>query len=215
MPALILGLAFFLALAPAAGAGQSCGAGTGAWAGLEAGRVGYDVAGGITGFEWGADAGIDGSPVAARVGYRRVDLDESDVTPQLLRGSLFYTLPMAGRWQICLTAHGGGSRFSGEWGEGTVLAGGGGLAIRRALLIDDVLVAPYLEARGLSARNTGTALDVDAEASGLSLGLAGGAVAQVGRVHIGASGSRDGFAGGLGVTPYPAWALRLGVGYRF
>jgi hypothetical protein len=215
VPALILGLAFFLALAPAAAAGQSCGPRTGAWTGLEAGRVGYDVAGGITGYEWGADMGVDGISVAWHVGYRRVELDDSDVTPQLLRASLRYALPREDRWRVCLAAHGGASRFSGESGEGTVLAGGGGLAVSRALLIGDVLVAPFLEARGLAARSTGTALDVDTDAGGMSLGVAGGAVAHVGRANISASGSRDGFAGGLGVTPYPAWALRLGVGYRF
>lgn len=215
MPALLLGLALVLGLAPAAAAGQSCGAPAGAWAGLEAGRVGYDVAGGITGYEWGADAGIEGGAVTGQVGYRRVELDDGDVTPQLLRASLGYALPVPGRWQVCLAAHGGGSRFSGEWGEGTVLAGGGGLAVSRALVIDDILVVPFLEARGLTARSTGTALGVDTESSGLSLGVAGGAVGHVGRLHISASGSRDGFAGGLGVTPYPAWALRVGAGYRF
>jgi opacity protein-like surface antigen len=215
LPALILVLVLAGLLAPASAAAQACGPGPGGWVGVEAGRVGYDVAGGITGYEWGADAGIGTRSLAARLGYRRVDLEESGVTPHLLRAALRSALPAGGGWRFCLAAHGGGSLFSGDAGEGTVVAGGVGLGIAYDLRVDQVLVVPFVEARGLAARSTGTVLGLDTDATGLSLGVEGGAIAHVGRLHIQATASLDGFAAGLGVTPFPASAIRLGLGYRF
>jgi hypothetical protein len=212
---LALTLALAAALAPAGGAAQACDPAPGGWVGLEAGRVTYDVAGGLSGFEWGADAGIGTRTVTARLGYRRVELEGSEVTPHLVRLSLRRTIPVGGGWRICLSALGGGSRFSAEAGDGSVVAGGAGVGIAHGLIIDQVRVVPFLELRGLTARSTGTVLDLDTDASGLSLGAEGGATAYAGRLHIRVTGSLDGFAAGLGVTPYPASAVRVGRGYRF
>lgn len=215
MPALLLALVLAAALAPAPTAAQTCGPAGGGWVGLEAGRVTYDVAGGITGYEWGADMGIGSRSLAARLGYRQVSLEESDVTPQVLRLSVGSTVPVGAGWRLCLAAHGGGSRVSGEAGDGTVVAGGAGLGVAHALVLDGVRMVPFVEARGLAAQSTGTVLGLATDAAGLSLGVEGGAVAHIGRLHIRATAALDGFAAGLGVTPYPASAIRLGLGYRF
>jgi opacity protein-like surface antigen len=215
LPALLLVLVLAGLLAPASAAAQACGPGAGGWVGVEAGRVGYDVAGGITGYEWGADAGIGTRSLAARLGYRRLDLEDSGVTPHLLRASLRSALPVAGGWRLCLAAHGGGSVFAGDAGDGTVVGGGVGLGIGHDLSVGQVLVVPFVEARGLAARSTGTVLGLDTDATGLSLGVEGGAIAHAGRLHVQATASLDGFAAGLGVTPFPASAIRLGLGYRF
>jgi hypothetical protein len=215
LPALLLALVLVAVLAPAPAAAQACGSTGGGWVGIEGGRVTYDVAGGITGYEWGADVGIGTRSLAARLGYRQVSLEESDVTPQLLRLSVGSTIPVGGGWRLCLAAHGGGSRVSGDAGDGTVVAGGAGLGIAHGIMMDGIRVVPFLEARGLAAQGTGTVLGLETDGSGLSLGVEGGAVAHMGRLHIRATAALDGFAAGLGVTPYPASAIRLGLGYRF
>jgi hypothetical protein len=153
--------------------------------------------------------------LAARLGYRQVFLEESDVTPHLLRLSIGSTIPVGGGWRLCLAAHGGGSRASGEAGDGTVVAGGAGLGVAHGIVMDGVRVVPFLEARGLAAQSTGTVLGLATDGSGLALGVEGGAVAHIGRLHLRATAALDGFAAGLGATPYPASAIRLGLVYRF
>jgi hypothetical protein len=187
----------------------------GGWLGMEGGRVTYGVAGGITGYEWGADVGVGTRSLAARLGYRQVSLDQSDVTPQVLRLAIGSNLPMGGSWRLCLAGHGGGSRVSGEAGDATVVAGGAGLGMTHDLILAGVRVVPFVEARGLAAQSTGTVLGIATDSDGLSLGVEGGAVAHVGRLHIRATAALDGFAAGLGTTPYPNSAIRLGLGYRF
>jgi hypothetical protein len=206
-------LAVFLALLPAPAAAERCeGAPTGWGAGVEVAGVRHDVAGGVSGIEWGPDLVHAGGRVSARLGYRRVELDRR-VTPHVVRGSVSMGLGSLLGARLCATLHGGGTRFSADGDSGTVLAGGAGLAVVGRTRVGETPVFPFLEVRGLGARSAGTVLDMSAEGTGLSLGLEAGARARLGRVGLRAAASLDGFAGGLGVTPYPGRSLRFGADY--
>jgi hypothetical protein len=213
---LSLACPLLLAVLPGAVAAQQCEpVPTGRGAGLEAGAVRYDVAGGLTGVEWGPDAVIAGARLTARAGYRRIDLRDGGPTPHVVRGTLRSALASVLGMPVCAAIHGGGSRFSGDGDEGTVLAGGAGAGTVRQVMLAGARVLPFLEVRGLAATSSGTILGVTIDGSGLSLGIEAGATARVGRVQVRGSGSLDGFAPALGVTPYPARALRFGLEYGF
>jgi hypothetical protein len=192
---------------------QGCQAFPAGWgAGLEVGGVRHDVAGGVSGIEWGPDLMHAGGRVSARLGYRRVDLGRR-VTPHVVRGSVSTGLGSLLGARLCATVHGGGTRFSGDGDSGTVLAAGAGLAVAGRTRVGETPVFPYLELRGLGARSAGTVLDVSVEGTGLSLGLEAGARVRRGRLGLRAAASLDGFAGGLGVTPYAGRSLRVGADY--
>lgn len=211
--ALLLATALPLTAAPAAG--QSCAPGDGAWVGLEAGAVHHDVAGGTGGLEWGVGAGIGSRLAAARVSVYRTELSGAPATPTTVRLAAHRSVLELGAWRLCATLHAAGSRFTTESDRGSVLAGGAGMGVARALVLAGIPVTPFLEGRGLGARSEATILDMDTEATGFSLGVEAGAAAALGRALIRVTGSLDGFAPGLGATPYPARALRLGLAYRF
>lgn len=220
--ALLLPLAILTAVAPTMAAGASPAAGQscppafgGAGLALEAGAVGYDVADGISGVGWGVDGIMTPGRVSVELGYRRITLRQSTTSPDLLRGAVRAPVMRVGGWSVCGVVHAGGSRYVADAGRGSVLAGGLGLALARPITAWGTTVLPHAEVRGLGARASGTVLDIEMDGSGLSLGVEAGASVPVGRVVLRLAGSMDGFASGLGVTPYPARALRLAVGYRF
>jgi hypothetical protein len=220
-------LAFATAMgAPLANATDAAGAGV--WPGhvcaaprghsalsLEAGAAGYDVAGGVAGMEWGLDGTRAMGGVALGLGYRRVSLRGAATSPAVLHASMRAPIGTLGGWTLCGVGHAGGSRYVATAGSGSVMAGGVGLGVARRVTVRGTAVAAHFEGRGLGARGAGTVLDTDMAGTGWSLGFEAGARVPVGRLELRLTGSMDGFAAGLGVTPYPARALRLGLGYRF
>lgn len=182
---------------------------------LEAGTVGYDVAGGVSGLEWGLDGASTMGGVAVGLGYRRVSVSGATTSPSVVRASLRAPVGTMGGWTFCGIGHAGASRYVADAGSGSVIAGGVGLGIARRVMVRGTAVAAHVEGRGLGARGAGTVLDTDMAGTGWSLGFEAGARVPAGRLELGLTGSMDGFAPGLGVTPYPARALRLGVAYRF
>jgi hypothetical protein len=182
---------------------------------MEASAIEYGVAGGVSGVAWGLDATMGSGRVSGQVGYQRITLRRTTTSPHALRASLRMPVAVVGGWSLCGVGHAGGTRWVADAGQGTVLAGGIGLSLYRAVAIGGATVVPFDEARGLGARGTGTALDVDMDATGLSFGVEAGASIPLGRLELRLTGSMDGFAAGLGVTPYPDRSLRVAMGYRF
>jgi hypothetical protein len=209
-------VAFFaLTVLPVPAAAEWCGQlRPGMAAGLEAGGIRYSVADGVSGVEWGPELALGGSRIAGRMGYRQVVLRDVDVRTHVVRGSARVALGSVLGVGLCATLHGGGTRFATGADHGTVVAGGAGAALTRAGA-DGAPVSPFFEVRGLAARSSGSILDIATDATGLSLGVEAGVHARLGRVQMRASGSVDGFAAGLGVTPYPERGLRVGLAYAF
>lgn len=205
-----------LVASPGPTSAQSCTTASAGWsAGPVAGAVEYDVAEGLSGVDWGVEVGQGGDRLATRIGYGRVELSNGRVTPQVVRGSARGPVAEIRGVQLCVAVHGGGSRFASDDDHATTLAGGLGLGLAGRTVLGTTPVVPYLEVRGLGARTSGEVLDLSLEGTGWSVGAEAGAVAGFGRVELRVSGSLDGLAAGLGVTPYAARALRLGAAYIF
>jgi hypothetical protein len=213
--ALVPLLAVLLVVTPRPASSQGCGPGPGFWTGAGAGLVQYDVAGGIDGFEYGVDAGLGSRAVRFEVGVRQTSLEHATATPTTVRGALRYGVSGDSGWNFCLVGHGGASRFTADEDEATVAVWGGGIELARASAPSYVRFIPFIEARGLMARSTGTLLGLEVEEEGRSFGVEAGAIFRLDRVQIRASASVDGLAEGLGVTPYPNRAVRVGLLYRF
>jgi len=208
---LTLVVALLLLAAPTATMGQACAIPAGGLVSLAGAAVRYDVADRQTGVAWGGDVGISSRQVAFRGGYRRIEFDNG-VSPHVVRASLHGRLGVVDGWSHCIVAHGGASRFETDTDDGLVLAGGLGFAT--AYPIGRSGIVPFMEVRGLAATASGTVLDMDMAADGLSIGVEAGLAAFMGRVQLRATGSLDGFSPALGVTPYPAQAIRLELGFR-
>lgn len=194
-------------------AAQSCGLvdGTGAAAAL--GAASYDVAD-LSGPMVGLDAGVALTPGSVRVGYRTLLLDGPDPHIGRVAGAIPIPFSPAGA-AICAIGHGGVSRLA-VGGEGnTVVAGGIGLRVVHPLSFGGVQTRPYAEVRGLAASSSGSILGVDVAETGMAVGVEGGIRAAVGRFTVSLTGAVDGFAAGLGLTPYPNAAGELGIGIRF
>jgi hypothetical protein len=204
--------------APAAGQWCVGRPGSPAWvAGFEGGGVEYDLGSGVRGIEWGPELAHIRSRVAIAVGYRRVelvDLTEAQVTPHFGRGSLSVRMGSIGGVAVCATAHGGGSRFEAAGDDGTVMVGGLGLALAGRTIFDETPLHPFVEVRGLAARSTAEVLGVAIDEAGYSVGVEAGITAYLGRAAVRLTGSLDGFAPGLGLTPYASRAIRLGIGFH-
>jgi hypothetical protein len=203
-----------LAAWPSPSVSQTCGAVGAGVLSLHVAGVHHAAAGGVRGVEVGP-AG-EAAVGSARLGLEafRTELETGDASPMGVRGTA--RIPMAGAagWLLCTAAHGGATRTSADAGSTLVVAAGVGVGVFGPEL-GAFRVRPHIEARGLGARTSGSILGMDAAGTGFSAGATAGATTIFDRVLISLAGSVDGFAGGLGVTPYPGRALRLGVGYRF
>lgn len=177
--------------------------------------MGYDVAGGSRGLEWGVVGGLVFGPTSLRAGYHRIHLEHAAATPHAVRVVAQRRLLDVGPLSVCAGLHAAGSRFDTGEDRGTVLAGGLGLGLSAPVTVGGTAVTSFLEGRGLGARSHATILGVSTEETGFSLGLEAGAAVAVGRARIRVAGALDGFAPGLGVTPYPAQAVRVTVAYLF
>ncbi len=211
MPSRIPAVALLLLVVPAGAAGQACAVPPGGLVAVEAGAVRYDVANRMTGAEFGADARLSSRQVAFRAGYRRAQFEHGP-SPDIVRLTLSGRLGLADGWSHCVIVHGGAARWATDTDDGLVLAGG--LGFGTAYPLGRSGIVPFLEVRGLGGWSTGSILDVDMHETGLSIGVEAGLTGHFGRIEARASGALDGFAPGLGVTPYPAQALRLTVGIR-
>jgi hypothetical protein len=196
-------------------AGQPCAAAERRSIGLEAGAVSYEVAGGTSGLEWGVVGGLAFGFTSVRAGYHRSHLTDAAATPHAVRVVAQQRLLDVGPLSVCAGVHAAGSRFDTGEDRATVLAGGLGLAVSAPVVLGGTEVTSFLEGRGLGARSQATILGLTTEETGFSLGLEAGATAAVGRAWIRVSGALDGFAPGLGITPYPGRAMRVAVAYRF
>jgi hypothetical protein len=193
---------------------QSCGlvAGTGVAAAV--GLSSYDAAGGLAGPAVGADATMSAAPISLRLGYRRVLLDGPE--PDIGRAAAAVPLPFSVLGlDVCATGHAGAARLTTGADASTVLAGGLGLRLSRALSMAGIRGRPYAEVRGLGARSSGTIMAVDVTASGMAVGVEGGIMAAMGGFTVGLAASMDGFDEGLGLAPYPSASAELRVGIRF
>ncbi|MDX1675548.1 MAG: hypothetical protein R3314_12195, partial [Longimicrobiales bacterium] len=201
----LLALGGLMATRPAAA--QQCGPGSAV--GGAAGYAGYAVAGGIDGAQYGADASIAVGSGTLQLSGRLVALEGAAPDPVLGRGRATYPLVAVRGVALCGDAHAGVSRFAVADDTGVVLAGGLGVTLEPART---GTVRPWLSVRGLGGRATGTVLGVDTDATGLAVGVEAGLELELGPVAVRLSGARDGFAGGLGPTPYPETSLALAVG---
>lgn len=212
---LTLTMALTAALAaagPSAAHAQRCGVGR-AWVGAAGGYAHYDVAGGTNATEVGADLGLHLGGVAFQAGYRRILPESGIADPDGVRLSLGIPVMDVVGLGVCLVGHGGGTRYAAEGETGTTAVGGFGLRLERSLASGRVL--PFVEVRALGASLTGEALGIDVDATGYSVGGEGGVEAALGGLRVAGAVSVDGFDPGLGVTPYPALGIRLGLGLRF
>lgn len=196
-------------LAPMVAAAQACGIAPGIVA--TGGYVAYDVAN-TSGATVGADAAVEAGPVLVGIGYRRAILEGDAAQPDIVRGVVAFPAARAAGLTACVTGYAGATRFTLEDDAGGVLAGGIGLTLATTQTWP---AQPFVTVRGLGARATGTVLGLDVDASGLSVGIEAGVVAALGPVAVRLVGSVDGFDDGLGVTPYPAHSVEVGVGFRF
>lgn len=194
-------------------AAQSCALVDGTGVAVAVGAASYDVAS-LSGAMVGLDAGIALAPASVRIGYRTLLLDGPDPHIGRVAGAIPIPFSPAGT-AICAIGHGGVSRLA-VGGEGnTVVAGGIGLRIVHPLSIGGVRTRPYAEVRGLAASSSGSILGVDVAETGMAVGVEGGIRAAVGRFTVSLTGAVDGFAAGLGLTPYPNAAGEVGIGICF
>lgn len=194
---------------------QSCGlVPHGVAAGGTGGIAAYEAAGGLRGAVVGVQAGAGTDGGSFQGSYRTLRLDRED--PQMVRlaGTVPLLVPL-GAVTLCVVGHGAVSRLAVSGEANTVLAAGGGLRLARPLAIAGVTAVSYGEVRALGARSGGRLLGVDMEARGLALGGEAGLRAVYGPVTVMATASLDGFAPGLGLTPYPSRAVELGIGVHF
>lgn len=214
-PAAALALAFAMAgYGAGTAAAQSCGIVGGSGVEVAGGAASYQVADGLSGstLELGATAALP--PGSARVDYVQVRFEGPDPRIGRFAGAMPLPLRPFGT-SICAVAHAGASSLSVNAETSTVVAGGAGLRLARPVSVAGVEARPYGEVRGLWGRTGGTLLGVELGASGLAVGVEGGVRATRGHFTMAVSGSVDGFSKGLGLTPYPATAIRLGIGVRF
>lgn len=215
LPRALLVAAVAFASLPAPGAAHTCGEPDGVTGWVHVAAVDHRVAGRVNGLELGAGATLPVAAGALSVGGHRARLSGAPAAPVTLRAAFRRPVTEVAEWQVCGAAHAAASWFSADAGSGHVLVGGPGIQLSRPIRLGDAMVVPHIEARGLAARAAGTVLDEDVDGTGLSLGVEAGALAWRGRWTVLARASLDGFAPGLGATPYPARAVRLGLGYRF
>lgn len=197
-------------------AAQVCtGAGTGVSIAPVAGLVHYEFGDGTDGVELGAELRWRGSRAEAALHPYRVSVDGALTSPLGIRGGVSIRVLEILGVTTCADLMGGATGFAWEGDSGLTVAGGSGLTMATTLSLGAAAVTPYLGARGLAAATSGEILGLDVDASGGSVGLEGGATVTAGRLDLRASVALDGFAGGLGATPYPGRAARLAVGWRF
>lgn len=199
----------------AGAAAQSCGlVPHGVAAGVTGGIAAYEAAGGLRGTVVGVRAGAGTDRGSFHGSYRRIRLDREDPQMGRLAGTVPLPVPL-GAVTLCAVGHGGVSRLTVSGEANTVLAAGVGLRLARPLAVSGVTAVPYGELRALGARSGGRLLGVEMEARGLALGGEAGVRAVYGPITVMATASLDGFAPGLGLTPYPSRAAELGIGVRF
>jgi hypothetical protein len=209
------GAALLLILVHPTRAAAECAPGAGGiLIGVAGGAFRYDVAGAMTGTEWGPEAGLASRLVTFRASYGQLDLDGSEIAPHVVRGSLRISSDAESALSLCLAAHGGATWFAAGDEVATALVGGVGMGAAVRTMVGRSQVVTFVEIRGLAGRTTGELLDMDVEASGMAVGFEGGARLRVGRLELRATGSLDGLAPGLGVTPYPARAVRVAGAIR-
>jgi hypothetical protein len=202
-------------LAAAAGSAQTCGVPARFMVGVESGLARHAASGGVDGAEWGAVASAGSRGLSLEMAVQRTALGGAESTPHAGRVTLRHSVASLRNWEICVAGHGGASWYGADTGSGRVVAGGAGIRAGRPVAAGATGIIPHVEARGLVARADGTVFDIDVEGAGLSLGVEAGVTGHFRRALARATASADGFAAGLGVTPYPAVAVRLSVGYRF
>lgn len=210
-----------LALLPAGAAGQRCGLAAGPGVAGVAGMAWYDLGDGLEGPMLGGDLGVvapgvaPGEGLEIRGGYRTVRLaDGPDPHIGRLTAALSLPLPVPAV-TLCPTLHAGGSYLVVDGAETTVTTGGVGLRLAARIPMGPVRAVPYGEVRGLAGWTTGTVLGLDFDASGYAFGGELGLELVLGALTIHVSGSMDGFADGLGLTPYPGTAAEAAIGVRF
>lgn len=197
-------------------AAQVCtGAGTGVSIAPVAGLVHYEFGDGTDGLELGAELRWRGSDTEAVLHPYRVSVDGALTAPLGIRGGVSIRVLELLGVTTCANLMGGAARFAWEDDSGQTVAGGAGLTLATTLSLGAAALTPYLGARGLAAATTGEILGLELDGSGGSVGLEGGATVTAGRLDFRASVAFDGFAGGLGATPYPGRAARLAVSWRF
>lgn len=197
-------------LVPAGAAAQTCGVATSIAA--VGGYADYDIAGGTGGPAIGADVTVDAGTAGLRLGVRTIVLEGDAPDPLLARAQAALPVTTFAGWAVCGDIHAGVSQFSFSDDSGTVLAGGLGLTVAPAA---PGTIRPWISVRGLAGWATGRILDFDVSETGLSVGVEAGITARAGPLSVRLAGARDGFAGGLGTTPYPALSAELAVGYHF
>jgi hypothetical protein len=194
---------------------QTCTLANGVWAGPEVGVVSHDIGPRVDGAEVGLSAGVGSRRTTAQINVNRTELSDATGSPTALRATMERHIVTVRSWSVCGTGHAAASRFVAGEDSGDVLAGGLGISLARPFVLGGAPLRAFVEGRGLGARSQATILDTPTESTGLSAGWEAGVSAALGPVRFRVAGSMDGFAPGLGATPYPARALRLGIVYRF
>lgn len=211
----LLTMTLAVVIAPASAEGQGCGlAAPGASVSASVGGASYEVAGGLSGVSIGADAGYGGAMGSLGAAYRTIRLDGDN--PHIGRLSGAVPVPVAlGATTVCAVGHAGIASLTVLDETSTVLAGGAGLRVAGSVAMAGGSAVPYAELRGLGARSGGRLLGTDMDATGFALGGGVGVRAAFGRITIAGAAFMDGFARGLGLTPYPSRTVELGLGVRF
>lgn len=212
---MVAGLLVALHGAAAPAVAQECSTGDAAVL-LSVGHVSWPLAGG--GHSRGVESGAGGAYALGRT---------------TVSGSLFYTVPDAGRARplgarlrlerpllelagvtLCGGLLGGGSAARDGEDEAWTAAGGAVVGVTRRLSIARLSISPWVGARGLGARTSGEILGEPFVTTGLSLGVGAGVGVSSGRAVGALRVTADGFDAALGATPYPSLALRLVAGWR-
>lgn len=204
-----------LAWAGPASAQACAGAGQGISAGPAVGLVHYEFGDGTDGLELGARLRWRGSFGEAALEPYVLSLDGALTRPIGVRGSFSLPLLELMGVSLCADVMAGATRFDWEDDSGLTAAAGAGATASTTIALGGTVLVPFLGARGIGATTSGEVLGLELDASGASFGVEGGAEVAAGRVDVRASVSVDGFAAGLGPTPYPARSLRLAIGWRF